>query len=205
MRHVAHRQIPPNFPLVKLSLLAIKSLAETIRVKLFKLCGNNRFEIGIEFLHERRITRMRPRRDWLIEKNYQTADNHYLAFQTSSNEIERKHGLFNLDVEFSFYFFFFLLLLLFFDLFRFRKHNREKEMAEKRFLSCEIRTSIFFDNLEDSSSSKFRILERKIQSILYDRNETIAKSFHIFRISPKIYFPFSNQNSFQSSTHIYIQ
>lgn len=49
MRHVAHRQIPPNFPLVKLSLLAIKSLAETIRVKLFKLCGNNRFEIGIEF------------------------------------------------------------------------------------------------------------------------------------------------------------
>ena len=156
MRHVAHRQIPPNFPLVKLSLLAIKSLAETIRVKLFKLCGNNRFEIGIEFLHERRITRMRPRRDWLIEKNYQTADNHYLAFQTSSNEIERKHGLFNLDVEFSFYFFFSLLLLLFFDLFRFRKHNREKEMAEKRFLSCEIRTSIFFDNLEDSSSSKFK-------------------------------------------------
>lgn len=205
MRHVAHRQIPPNFPLVKLSLLAIKSLAETIRVKLFKLCGNNRFEIGIEFLHERRITRMRPRRDWLIEKNYQTADNHYLAFQTSSNEIERKHGLFNLDVEFSFYFFFsffFFFSSIYSDLGNItgkRKWGR-KDSYRARF--GRVSFSIILRILLPQN---LRILERKIQSILYDRNETIAKLFHIFRISPKIYFPFSNQNSFQSSTHIYIQ
>lgn len=129
-------------------------------------------EIGIDlefFFCTKHELHVCHRRDWLIEKNYQTADNHYLAFQTSSNEIERKHGLSNPDVEFSMlnFFFFSSFSSIYPDLL-------EKGMeGEKIFIISEIVNDsesnlffFFFDNLRFFFLPKnLRTLEKKIQSV----------------------------------------